>query len=193
MTETTFDAYFGALTAADARAASDLLGAAIDRGEPQHRLIREVIVPAQRRVGALWFNGDWNVADEHAATAVSEQALGLLVTPTPRQSSRKVVLACAEGEWHTLPARLAGGLGGGEDVDVVMLGASVPADHLQQYVRSSSPTALGLSCRMPTNLIGASRSIRAAHAEGIPVIVGGAAWGRGDHPRHPARRGPATG
>jgi hypothetical protein len=32
---------------------------------------------------------------------------------------------------------------------------------------------------MTTNLIGAVRSIEAAHAEALPVIVGGRAWGRG--------------
>ena len=180
MTET-FDAYFGALTAADARTAADLLNAALERGEPPDRLIRDVLIPAQRRVGELWFSGAWNVADEHAATAVSEQALALLTAPRAGTPSRKIVLACAEGEWHTLPARLAGGLGSGGDVNIVMLGGSIPADHLRLYLRASQPSALALSCTMPTNLIGAARSISAAHAEGIPVIAGGAAWGPGDH------------
>jgi methanogenic corrinoid protein MtbC1 len=177
----TFDAYFGALSAADAWAAADVLASALDCGEAQHQLIREVIVPAQRRVGELWFSGEWNVADEHAATAVSEHSLVLLANPRPGKPSRRVVLACAEGEWHTLPARLAANLAGGGDVDIVMLGGSVPAEHLRQYLRASQPDALALSCTMPTNLIGAARSISAAHAEHIPVIVGGAAWGSGDH------------
>ena len=177
----TFDAFFGALSAADAWAAADVLASALDCGEAQHQLIREVLVPAQRRVGELWFRGDWNVADEHAATAVSEHSLTLLANPRPSKPSRRVVLACAEGEWHTLPARLAANLAGGSDVDIVMLGGGVPADHLGQYLRASQPDALALSVTMPTNLIAASRSISAAHAEQIPVIVGGVAWGPGDH------------
>jgi methanogenic corrinoid protein MtbC1 len=177
----TFNAYFDALSAANAGGAADLLVTARDRGAPQHRLIRDVIIPAQRRVGELWYRGDWNIADEHAATAVAEQALTLLVNLKADQAARRIVFACAEGEWHTLPARLAASLAAGGDVDVVMLGGSIPAEHLRQYLRASQPDGLALSCTMPTNLIGASRSIGAAHAEGIPVIVGGAAWGPGEH------------
>ena len=78
-----FDAYFEAVAAADAGAAADLLAAALERGEPRQRLVRDVIIPAQRRVGELWASGAWNVADEHAATAVSEHALTLLANPGP--------------------------------------------------------------------------------------------------------------
>jgi hypothetical protein len=37
---------------------------------------------------------------------------------------------------------------------------------------------------MPTNLIGASRSIQAARSLGVRVVVGGAAWGKGQHRAH---------
>lgn len=174
------EAYFAALAAADAGAAAELMDRALLRGESPHRLIREVIVPAQRRVGQMWFDGRWSVADEHAATAVAEQALTLVAPPTSnRTATMRVVFACAEGEWHGLPARLAAELARTADVDVVVLGASVPAQHLQRHLRARRPDALALSATLATNLISASRSIEAAHVEGVPVIVGGAAWGSG--------------
>jgi hypothetical protein len=80
-----------------------------------------------------------------------------------------------------MPARLAAELARSPRLDVVMLGGSVPAAHLQRHLRATTPTALALSVTMPTNLIGASRSIQAARAEGVPVLVGGAAWGEGQH------------
>ncbi|MDF2968105.1 MAG: hypothetical protein K0Q93_1883 [Nocardioidaceae bacterium] len=201
----TGDGYFAALSAADAGAAAAVLARAVDAGETTHALIRDVLVPAQRRIGEMWFSGAWNVADEHAASAVAEQALTLVAAPRARRSLRStvggstvggstvggstvsrsttdtVLIACAEGEWHTLPARLAGELARTDDLEVVLLGGSIPADHLRQRLRADRPAALALSCTMATNLIGATRSIEAAHAERIPVIAGGAAWGEGSH------------
>lgn len=175
-----FAAYFAALTDADARAAGELIDQALANGAPPEQIIRDVLVPAQAKVGQLWFNGVWSVADEHAATSVAEQALAWLAPQQePRAAAGLLVLACAEGEWHTLPARLAGQLAGTADLEVVVLGGSIPAAHLQRQLRALAPKALALSVTIPTSLIAAARSIAAAHAEGVPVIVGGAAWGEG--------------
>lgn len=179
---TAFEGYFDALTRADAAAATAVLDDALDRGDPPKQLIRDVLVPAQRKVGQLWFEGVWNIADEHAATAVSERALSWLVPPKPsRSTAGRLVMGCAEGEWHMLAARMAAELARGQELDVLLIGGSLPAEDLQSYLRAAAPRALALSCTMPTNLLGASRSIQAAHAAGVPVIVGGAAWGHDDH------------
>ena len=176
-----FEHYFDALSRADAAAAVDVLDSAGARGTARRHLLRDVVIPAQRKVGELWFDGSWSVADEHAATAVSEQAVSLLCPPLSRSvPAARVVLACAEGEWHTLPARLAAELGRSDGVDVVFLGASLPASHLQRHLVATGADVLALSCTMPTNLIGAARSIAAAHEVDVPVVVGGRAWGEGD-------------
>ena len=178
----TYDDYLGALSAADAAAAAAALDEALVRGESPKRLMRDVLARGQDQVGRLWVSGTWSVADEHAATAVAEQALTVIAPPrSPPPTARRVVIACAEGEWHTMPARLAAELARSPQLDVVMLGPNVPATDLQRHLRDTAPAALALSVTMPTNLIGASRSIQAARAQGVPVIVGGAAWGEGQH------------
>ena len=178
----TYEGYLQALSTADAGAAAEVLDDALVRGESPKRLMREVVGRGQRRVGELWMDGTWNIADEHAATAIAEQVMTVIAPPrSPPPTARRVVLACAEGEWHTMPARLAAELARSPRLDVVMLGGNLPAAHLQRHLRATTPTALALSVTMPTNLIGASRSIQAARAEGVPVIVGGAAWGDGQH------------
>lgn len=178
----TYDSYLGALSAADAAAAAAALDEALVRGESPKRLMRDVLARGQHQVGDLWMAGTWSVADEHAATAVAEQALTVIAPPkSSPPTARRVVIACAEGEWHTMPARLAAELARSPQLDVVMLGPNVPATDLQRHLRDTAPAALALSVTMPTNLIAASRSIQAARAEGVLVIVGGAAWGKGQH------------
>lgn len=177
-----YDQYLEALATADAGSAVGVLDEAMRLGHAPKQLIKDVLAPGQRHVGQLWAAGTWSVADEHAATAVAEQALGVIAPPrTSTRGAARVVIACAEGEWHTMPARLAAELARSPKLDVVLLGGSIPATDLRRHLRATRPVALGLSATLATNLIGASRSIQAARAEGIPVIVGGAAWGVGQH------------
>lgn len=170
--------YLHALQEADAGAATAAMQAALRRGATPTEWIQDVVVPAQRTVGDRWFDGTWSVADEHAATAVAEQSLTMLQPfRRPRGDALHVVFACAEGEWHTFPARLAAELVEATGARTEFLGASVPPDHLARRLAAAAPDVLALSCTLSTNLISASRSIDAAHALGIPVAVGGRAWG----------------
>lgn len=180
--ERTYERFFHAVSVPDAYLAVEAVDEALSRGMAPSSLITDVLARAQRTAGEKWMAGEWTVADEHAATSVTDQALTVVAPPRPRaRDGLRVVMACVEGEWHTLPARMAGELLRGDDLDVSILGPSIPVDHLQRHLRSTAPDVLALSTTMPVNLIGASRSIAAARAEGIPVVVGGAAWGAGQH------------
>jgi hypothetical protein len=88
---TTGDGYFDALSAQTSEQRQPSWPWPWTRGETTHALIRDVLVPAQRKIGELWFSGAWNVADEHAASAVAEQALTLVAAPRIRRSSRSTV------------------------------------------------------------------------------------------------------
>jgi methanogenic corrinoid protein MtbC1 len=173
--------YFQTVADVDAVGATDVVMNLLESGAPAAQITGEVLGAAQVRVGELWEQGVWSVADEHAATAVTETALAALAAATTRRSGaqRHVVMACAEGEWHTLPARMAASIvAASADVRVTMLGPSLPAGHLRRRLGAGNVTLLALSCTLPTNLIGAARSIAAAHDAGVPVIAGGRAFGQ---------------
>lgn len=173
--------YVAAVATVDVQAATAVMTGARERGRPRDSLIRD-LGAAQRSVGEKWFSGEWGIAQEHAATAVSEQVLTLFTPPVrPVAAAKRLLLACAEGEWHTMAARLAGELARSTALEIVMLGGSIPAPDLRRHIRIARPAAVLLSCTMAANLLGAARSIEAATAEGVPVIVGGAGWGHGQH------------
>lgn len=134
-----FEEYFSAVEAVDAPAASELVLDLLDGGSPVEQITSGLLAPAQVRVGELWERGRWSVADEHAATGVTDIALSALVAAAGRSQrgqrrqsgqGRHVVMACAEGEWHTLPARMAAAVAAAGDVRVTVLGPSMPADQL---------------------------------------------------------------
>jgi hypothetical protein len=123
--------------------------------------------------------GEWSVAQEHTATAVTEAAVSALWVMTARRQlsgGPRVAVACAEGEWHALPPRMAAALAAEAGADITVLGPSMPADHLQRRLEMGDIDVLALSCTVPANLIGAARCVAAAHAAGLPVVVGGPAF-----------------
>lgn len=180
-----FESYWEAVSSADASGALASLDRGLASGQSHGQLVRDVVARAQERVGRLWETGDCTIADEHAASSVAEQSLAAL---RPRRlgdvPTRRIVLACPEGEWHTLPARMAADLASDGGLDVVVTGGGVPAAHLGLFLRQTRAAALALSVTMTVNLVSAWRSIQMAHLVGVPVIVGGAAWGPGHERAH---------
>lgn len=176
------ETYFRTLAVADPAEASDVVLDMLDEGTSVTRILSEILGPAQVRVGQLWAQGRWSVADEHAATAVTETALSALaaaVNAAPRRArhARHVVVACAEGEWHTLPARMAATAGVSDGQRITFLGPSIPADHLGRRLAAGDVDVLALSCTLAPNLLGAANCIQAAHDAGVPVLAGGRAFG----------------
>jgi methanogenic corrinoid protein MtbC1 len=168
----------------------------IERGEPRRAVELSVdlleaqgvaptvtgfLAPAQREVGSRWQRGRYTVAQEHLASAVVEDVLGLSApyTPPPQDTQHTVALVCAEGEWHGTPARMASLLLREAGWRVHFFGASIPPDHLRTTLADLGPQAVAVSCTLPLALPGAARVIEVAHGLGLPAVVGGAAFDPG--------------
>lgn len=172
------DAYLATLRPPDISAARHLTMRLLDEGMSATTLIDEVLGPAQQEVGRRWQVGEWTVAQEHAATAITDSvlaAMSLRVAVDARSAPGRVVAGCVENEWHLLPLRMVTECLVGAGYDVVSLGPSVPSTHLAGFIADLDPLAVLLSCTNPLNLPGARRSIQAAHDAEAPVIIGGRA------------------
>ncbi|GLY00076.1 cobalamin-dependent protein [Actinoplanes sp. NBRC 101535] len=172
------DRYLHVVGDGDEAAAIALVTGLLADGVPPARVIVDLIGAAQRRVGELWAANDWSIAREHAATAVSERALATVGALSPAQAYRgRITLACVDGEWHGLPARMFAELLRLDGWRVDFLGASVPGRHLITHLHQTGPDAVALSCMIPTRLPRAHTAITACRAAGIPVIAGGRGFG----------------
>ena len=87
------------------------------------------------------------------------------------------MVACAEGDFHSLAAQMFGELLREYGRGVSVLGASTPADAVAEYLVRSGADSLAISCSVPIFFPGTVRLIDAAHRQGIPVIAGGRAFG----------------
>ncbi|KHD74628.1 cobalamin-binding protein [Actinoplanes utahensis] len=180
MDGTVADYYLALVSDGDEAGATALVNDLLDQGIAAQRIIVDLISATQRRVGELWAANEWSVAREHAATAVGERALAALAVRTTVPPTRgRIALACVDGEWHGLPARMLAELLRLDGWRVDFLGASVPGRHLITHLHQTGPDAVALSCMIPTRLPRAHAAITACRAAGVPVIAGGRGFGPG--------------
>ncbi|MEU7482010.1 cobalamin-dependent protein [Lentzea sp. NPDC042327] len=176
---TALDALWEAVLDGDEHRATDLVLEAADRYGHEFVLL-DVIGAVQQRVGREWAANRISVAQEHAITAINERAVTALTITRPRQQPThgRVTVACVDGEWHALPARLLAEVLSLRGFAVDYLGAQVPTPHLITHLHRTGPDVLALSSSIATRLPVAHATMTACQAAGVPVIVGGAAFGR---------------
>ncbi|WP_130797891.1 cobalamin B12-binding domain-containing protein [Streptomyces otsuchiensis] len=171
---------WSALRDGDEHAAATAVFAGLEDGVPAEAVLMEVIAPSQARVGQEWAANRMTVAQEHVATAINERVIAALAHhPAGRVEPRhaRVAVACVEGEWHALPARLLSEVLRLRGWRVDFLGAHVPTPHLIAHLHRTGPEAVLLSASIPTHLPTAHAAITACMAAGVPVLAGGAAFG----------------
>jgi methanogenic corrinoid protein MtbC1 len=153
------------------RIAVDLLA----EGVTFEDIVDDILSPVQHELGRRWAAGELGIADEHAASAASEQLITRLGATLAPPDGPSVVIACAEHDHHALGGRIVAGVLTLEGFHARFLGASVPAADLAEYLDLQQPLALALSVSISGALASAARSVAAAHDIGVPVIAGGRA------------------
>ncbi|GAA2779302.1 cobalamin B12-binding domain-containing protein [Streptomyces showdoensis] len=175
------DELWTAVTTGHEYAATDIVLRALDQGADPETVLLDVIAKVQATVGEEWAANRLSVAQEHAATAINERAVAALAlhpsarTTTPHQG--RITVVCVDGEWHALPARLLAEVLKLRGWQVDYLGTQVPAPHLISHLTLTDADAVALSSSIATRLPTAHAAITACQAVGVPVLVGGAAFG----------------
>lgn len=109
---------------------------------------QETLEPALRAVGRKWTEHDGRYVEvEHmiswCVTAAVHRMLPVETTPAWSQG-RGVLLACAPGEWHSLPLEVLNLALLERAIPTRMLGAAVPPDALCEAVRRLAPAHIVL-------------------------------------------------
>ncbi|MGZ4438061.1 MAG: cobalamin B12-binding domain-containing protein [Nocardioidaceae bacterium] len=175
--------FLGALGTGDRTRAFGVVRGLRSEGVDVLTIVTELLAPAQRRVGELWVRDAWSVAQEHAATAISEAALHSLAVERDRElragdspDAPLVIVSCVEQEGHALPALIVAEHLRGAGYAVSYLGANASAQHLVRHIHELGPRAVLLSCSISAFLPLARRQVEAVRETGTPVVVGGSAF-----------------
>lgn len=168
------------LRVADSAGAEQVIDDAIAAGISGSEIHTEVIQPAMEWIGELWAERAITVADEHLATAISQQVLirlyDCLQCALPR-SRERVLLAAVEGQHHVLGLRMVADVLEGAGFDVMYLGADVPTGSLAKLIKEHEPAIVGLGVGVEVGSTKLWEAIAAIQESGQPtrVLLGGEA------------------
>jgi methanogenic corrinoid protein MtbC1 len=173
-------AYLEALLARDVGAARASVEAALAGGTDVPEIYLGVLQPALYEIGRSWALGDFSVADEHSATAVTQSVLGMLgprMRTAPKDGRLAVVTGSPE-ERHALGVQMVADFLEGDGWEVLNLGASTPALDLARMADAERPDVVALSTATPAALPGAAEAVAALlRLDPRPLVVlGGQLW-----------------
>jgi len=139
-------------------------------------LYEQVIQPALREVGRLWWTNSITVADEHLATNTAQSAVAALY-PLFKWPARgpRVLLACAAGERHEFGLRMIADMLALDGWDDRFLGGDVPNEDLARYAKSFAPKVVALSVTLGWHVATTKDAIRLVRRAlpSVKVLVGG--------------------
>jgi len=126
-----------------------------------------LIQPAMVEIGELWQGNRISVAQEHLATAISENVIAraYLQANFAAPIGRSALLAGVAGNRHTLGLRMVSDAFETIGWDVLYLGGDVPTIDLIRQIDASPIDVLGLSLALPAHLVVARETAQRLRAE----------------------------
>lgn len=153
---------------------------AVGCGTSVEALVTGLLAPALVDVGRRWAAAEMGAAEAQAASAIARTALLRCGTQLPPTDRPPVTVVCPEGEAHQIPAEMVTEVLRSLGWPAELVESAVPPRELSRFLARRRSAGLLVSCTTPCGLVGAARAIDAAHDVGVPVLVGGAAFGRDD-------------
>lgn len=171
------DDYWVAVRAGDRPGALEAVRRIRAAGHTPLEIIEDVIVPVQERLGELWLSGGCTGAQEQLATSINEGIVHWLCSfaPAPDPARPLVLVACLDR--HELPALVVseGLLAAG--YRTAFAGGDTDQHELLRQVLVRKPRALLVSASLTSSLAQVKQLLGHVRAIGIPVVVGGRAFG----------------
>jgi DNA-binding transcriptional MerR regulator/methanogenic corrinoid protein MtbC1 len=154
---------------------------AVDRAFAAGRLEEVVdswLMPALQMLGAQWRAGRVDVAGEHVVSAILHQRLGAAMEAAPRAArGPRVAVGLARGSHHELGILAFAVILRRAGVDVLYLGADLPAQHWVAAVQRHQPAAVVVGVPTVADVLGVRETVAALHAARpqLAIHVGGGA------------------
>lgn len=174
--------YLDHLLRGDRRGASDIILKALDDGTSPRDVYRLVFEPVQQEIGRLWQLNKISVAQEHFATAATQQVMTLLYSCIfgGEKRDRRAVAMCVGGELHEVGLRIVSDLLELHGWQTWYLGASVPPLSAVQMCVDRGADLLLISATLTPHLSTVREVIRLFRSTealaNAKVIVGGRAF-----------------
>jgi DNA-binding transcriptional MerR regulator len=136
-------------------------------------VLRELLLPVLREIGAAWERGELEIGQEHFATNVVRERLLALARLWGRGGGPLAILACAPGERHDIGLIAFGLVLRSHGWRILFLGADTPVATLGRAVETTEPR-LVVVASMDGALLEAHASELRRLARTAPLVLSGA-------------------
>ena len=174
--------FFNSLVTGREEEAANILINDYLKGEKLERIFDDLLCPAMRHIGELWFSGEISITQEHLATRVALNAIQKLRSILPvTDITGEIMMCCAfEGDLHELPTHLAQLVFENEGFEVVNFGANTPLYSFTEEVGCYAPNVICISATIMTDIERLSRDYKEFRERiaklKIPIVLGGRAF-----------------
>ena len=141
---------------------------------PVEAVCMDILQKGMAEIGSLWYENKATIQQEHFASGLAMRRLDSLLGTSPAPSrNQTVMVGCPPNEWHTFTPMLIALLLRRRGLNVIYLGANIPAEDFAKTVKSVHGKLVVLTAQ---TLITASTLQTTAQTLGnlqIPIGYGG--------------------
>jgi len=104
---------------------------------PIEAVCMDILQKGMAEIGSLWYENKATIQQEHFASGLAMQRLNSLLGASPAPSrNQTVMVGCPPNEWHTFTPMLIALLLRRRGLNVIYLGANIPAEDFAKTVKS---------------------------------------------------------
>jgi MerR family transcriptional regulator, light-induced transcriptional regulator len=141
---------------------------------PVEAVCIEVLQKGMSEIGERWYQNRASVQQEHFASSLAMRRLDALLSASPVPTrNQSVLVGCPPDEWHTLTPLLLALLLRRRGLNVIYLGANVPADQFSATVRNSKADLVVLVAQQLITAATLQHAALVLSSQDIPVGFGG--------------------
>ena len=152
---------------------------------PVEAVCIEVLQKGMSEIGERWYENRASVQQEHFASSLAMRRLDALLSASPAPTRNQTVLVgCPPEEWHTFTPLLLALLLRRRGLNVIYLGANVPADQFSVTVKNIKADLVVLVAQQLITAATLQQTALVLSSQEIPVAFGGRVFSI--HPELPA-------
>jgi corrinoid protein of di/trimethylamine methyltransferase len=154
---------------------------ALDEGTDPQILIRDFMVPAMDKIGAMFENCEAFVPELLLAARAMKGSLSIIqpMFSGPVSGTRgKVIIGTVRGDLHDIGKNIVASMLEGSGFEVINLGNDVSPEKFVEAIRSHKPQIVAMSALLTTTMTAMETTIRSiidsGLRDGVKIMIGGA-------------------